>query len=94
METYKLRTPKLFDDVERKEIQLDLEGLTGEDIISAERQFLASGNNDANPLKEFAKEYQILLAARAAKLPVEFFHSLSAKDFTAITIKVQNFLLE
>jgi hypothetical protein len=44
-------------------------------------------------LPEASKSYQMYVAARAAKVPVELIKKLSIKDASAITIKVQSFLL-
>lgn len=94
MESYKFLKPVTFDDKEYMEIQFDLDGLTGEDMLAAERRFnLSHRENQGAPLKELSKEYQIHVMAIASQMPVEFFNKISAKDFSRITIKVQNFLL-
>ena len=86
--------PVEFEGTEYKQIDFDLESLTGNDMLAVERQFLASGVNQSVMVKEFNKEYQALVAARAAKLPFEFFQSIGARDFSRVTIAVQNFFLE
>jgi hypothetical protein len=93
-ETVKLYKEVDWDGVTVNEVVLDLDNLTGAHMIAAERQFNLYGGNEGHPLKELSKEYQILVAAQAAKKPVELLHKLSAKDFSRVTIKVQNFLLE
>lgn len=94
MEKYKLQRPIEFDGKLYTEIEYDFESLSGEDMISAERQYLSYEYNQSNSLKELSKEYQILLFSRAAKLPKEFFDKLSSKDFQKLTIKMQIFLLK
>lgn len=91
---FKLRKPVEFDGNTVMEINLDLESLTGEDILQVERQFsYGNSENQANMIKEFSKEWQILVAAKAAKLPKEFFLRIDARDFSLITIAVQNFFV-
>jgi len=94
MQSVRLKRSHEFDGKTHTEISLDFNALTGSDIINAERQFLVNGANQAISVKEFSKEFQVYIAARAAKLPVEFFLGLSVPDFTQITLKVQNFFLE
>ncbi|MBG9799533.1 phage tail assembly protein [Brevibacillus laterosporus] len=94
MEKYKLQRPIEFDGKLYTEIEYDFESLSGEDMISAERQYLSYDYNQKISLKELSKEYQILLFSRAAKLPKEFFDKLSSKDFQKLTIKMQVFLLK
>lgn len=89
-----LKKPFDFDGKGYSEIRLDFDSLSGADIIGAERQFFANGANQSISIKEFSKEFQAYIAARAAKLPVEFFFALSVQDFTQVTLKVQNFFLE
>lgn len=87
----KLVQPIDFEGECITEIQLDLESLTGADLISAERE--ASPSVQVNLAKELTKEYQVLVAARASKRPKELFLKLGAKDFTRITLTVQNFFV-
>ncbi|MCY9764732.1 phage tail assembly protein [Paenibacillus alvei] len=94
MEQYTLIKPIVFQGEEVKEIQLDLDSLTGEDIIYADRQFLLSNEmNQGITVKETTKEFLMFVGARAAKQPGELFYRLSAKDFSRVTLRVQNFLL-
>lgn len=87
---HKLNKPLTFEGKEYKELNLALDDLNGGDIISAEREFIAMGNVASVP--ETSKTFQAYIAARAAKVPLELILSLPAKDFTAITVQVQNFL--
>lgn len=92
---YRLIKPIQFDGETIEEINLELDSLKGNDLLLVERQFLAMGDqNQAMMLKELSKEYQVVVAARAAKLPVEFFQEISAKDFSRITMQVQNFFVD
>jgi len=91
MTTIKLYKPIDFEGERVTKIDLDLEGLTGYDLISVERE--ASPELKVNMAKELTKEYQVLVAARASKKPKELFLKLHAKDFTRVTLTVQNFFL-
>jgi len=73
-------------------LQLDLDGLTGEDLINAEMEAMALGA--AYSVAEMNKTYLACLGAKAAKVPVELVKSLPAKSFSTLTIIVQNFLLD
>jgi len=90
-----LKRPKQFDGKEYTEIHLDLESLSGEDIELAESQFITQNPQMAAtvPVKEMSKGFLAIVAAKAAKVPVEMIKSLSASDYSKITMKVQVFLL-
>lgn len=80
-----------FEGQEYSELQLDLEALTGRDLVSAEAEaFSMTGR----PATDLDKTYQACVAARAAKVLSDMILSLSAKDFAKITSMVQTFLLE
>ena len=92
MEKIELHKPVEFDGESFTEISLDLDGLTAGDMINVERQYNSLAAENATMFsKELSKEYQLITAARAAKMPLEFFYLLSARDFTRITVRVQNF---
>ena len=87
----KLSRPCKMGDKEITALDLDLEGLTGEDLVKAEREFLAS-NAGFVGVPSLQTEYQINLAARAAKVPAEDIRSLPAKDNLALVAEVNRFL--
>lgn len=72
-------------------ITLDLESLSGADISAVKKQFTAGGN--FSPIPATDSDFCILLAARLAKQPVEFFNALPAREYCAIAQGVSNFLL-
>jgi hypothetical protein len=84
-----------FEGREYKELFLDVDSLTGNDIEQAESQFIAQNPQIAaqTALKELSKGFQAILAAKATKVPVELIKALPAKDYSKITTKIQNFLL-
>lgn len=93
-QVYTLKKPITFEGKEVSELTLDFESLTGQDLITAERQYVRSvpGNELAN-LKELMKEMQLYIAALAAKCPPELILSLGLKDAAEVTRLVQVFIL-
>lgn len=92
METIKFSKQISYDGETITEVNLDFDALTGQDLINAEREYMM-GNKTPAPVKEFDKGYLVIVAAKAANVPSDMFLLLGAKDFTKITIKTQNFLL-
>jgi len=88
----KLSQPITVKGTEVKELNLDFDKLTGNDIINASREAQLLGENIVVP--EFSKQYLAIVAAKASGINVEDINNLPARDFTAITIAVQNFLLK
>ncbi|WP_020621009.1 phage tail assembly protein [Paenibacillus daejeonensis] len=89
---YTLRRAWSFEGGEVKDLNLDFDRLTGEDIISCERQYMQL-EGASMLFKDANKEYQAYVAARAAKVPVELIRALPAKDFSMVTLRAQRFLL-
>lgn len=77
---------------ELTELDIPLEELTGLDLIEVEKQIADTNDRKALILPEFSKNYLAAVASRAAHIPVEVLQTLSARDFTAVTSEVQNFL--
>ncbi|MBQ8693076.1 MAG: phage tail assembly protein [Synergistaceae bacterium] len=75
------------------ELELDLDKLTGQDIIEVEKQIDTAGDGRALVLPEYSKVYLAAVAARALKVPREALNMLTARDFTRLTQAVQNFLM-
>lgn len=92
MPTIELKKPIEHEGQTVNEIELDLDGLTGEDLIQAESEHsMMTGGVTSVP--ELSKSYLMHVAARAAGLPVETIRGLGARDVTQVTMEVQNFLL-
>lgn len=91
----KLKTPIDFEGKPIEEISLQLDTLTGGQLLAIERRVRAEMHTRGEvPLSmETDSSYLIAVAAAAAGKPVELFESLRAADFTAIKMAVQNFLL-
>ena len=88
---YTFTKPVDFEGEEYKEITINLEVLTGRDIKEVSNQLQLQG--EAISFAETDKSFLGALAARAANLPMEFMDYIPAKDFSKITMEVQNFLL-
>ena len=73
-----------------KELNLDLEKLTGNDLIEAEKEVMISDNTPL--VMDFNRSFLITIAAKAAGLPAEALKSLNIRDFSKITGEVQRFL--
>ena len=84
--------PYSFEGIEFTELDLNLDSLTGRDIIDAAADARAI-LKDKSYVQEVSKPYQVMIAAKAAKQPVEFFLGLPAQAFTEVTATVQSFLL-
>lgn len=86
-----LSKPVEFEGKTYTELDVNLDGMTGDDIIKAERECLTSGIPMG--VAETSKGFLMSLAARSAKVPVEMIYALPIKDVTKITMEVQSFLL-
>lgn len=82
--------PMKFEEKEYVEIDLNLDGLTGQDMINADTEARILGDKTA--MIEVSKMYQAIIAAKAAKVPTEFIKALPAKEFSRVTGNVFNFL--
>ncbi|UTW68686.1 phage tail assembly protein [Anaerobacillus sp. HL2] len=83
--------PITFEDKEYTEFVLDFDGLSGKDMIAAEKETRLRGDNP--PVLELNKTFQAIVAAKAAKVPTDMVLLLPAKEFTKVTLLAQSFLL-
>ncbi|SDD89831.1 phage tail assembly protein [Sporomusa acidovorans] len=89
--TIPFRKPFTFEGKEYTEMKLDLDKLTGKDVIDAESEARAMGVRAV--MLESSKVYQAILAARAAGVTIDLIQALPAKEFSSVTGEVQGFLL-
>ena len=92
METYVLRKPLNFEGKEITEIELNLDDMSKEDIDSAEQLYRLNGGRNMG-LLEMDKRYLTAVISFASGLPIEAFNGMGARNYTHLTLKVQNFLL-
>ena len=86
----KFRKPYVFEDQTYESVDLSgLEDMSARDMIQAQRTMEKSGS--INVLPEMSLEYACIFAARATKLPVEFFQGLPPKEAIRLKNKVTNF---
>lgn len=83
--------PFEFEGKEYKEIDIKLDALTGRDISVAKREWAGDGNFSPVPASD--QDFCVAVAAKASKLPIEFFYALPAREYTKLTQAVSNFLL-
>ena len=90
----KIRLFKSFNHngKEYKELNLDFDKLTGQDLIDAEENLRRSGVNIPLGAADFSRNYLAAVAAKAASLPREALLGLSAQDFTNILNQTLIFL--
>lgn len=84
---YILKRPFEFEGEWIEELYLDLDSLTGRDIMDASKGV-------ESYVQETDKTYLCNIAAKALKRPKEIMYFMSAKDATAICYEVSNFLIE
>lgn len=85
------KTPFIFEGKEYKDLEIPLDSLTGQDISEAKKAWAAEGN--FAPVPAVDSDFCATVAARACKLPIEFFQALPAREYIHVTQAVSNFLL-
>lgn len=87
--------PLSFEGKTYDGVNLNMAGITGEDIEKAEAEFISLNPTLAaqTPLKDLNKSFQAIVAAKAAGVPPQLIRSLPATDYGKLTMKVQVFLL-
>lgn len=91
MNTIKFSKPVEFEGEKYESLAIDLDALTGNDLLAAEKETRMLGDKTA--VMELSKQYLAVVAAKAAKVPVEMINGLPAKYFTQITLAVQSFFV-
>lgn len=82
--------PYTFEDETYEKIDLSgLDDLTAADMIAANKVLDRSGS--ATFLPEMSLEYACIIAARATKLPIEFFKGLHPKEAIKVKNRVTSF---
>ena len=87
----KLSKPYVFDGQAYTEVDLSgLEDATGADLIAVNKILNKTGT--VSPVPEMSMDFSIYMAARVAKLPVEFFQRLPAREAVRLKNTVTGFL--
>ena len=82
-----LSHPVPYKDTQLDSLDLDLDALTGNDLIAIEDSLRASGQ-----VNLFGQSYFAAIAARSAHIPLEVLKALPVRDFMKVTSEVINFL--
>ena len=91
MEKIKFEKTFKFEEKEYNGLDVDLDGLTGRDLVDAEKEARLLG--DVPGVSELSKMYLACVVAKASKHPHELILALPAKEFTKVTMLAQDFLL-
>ena len=87
----KFSKPYSFEGGSISEVDLsNLENMTAEDMIAAQKILTASGSISVMP--ENSLEHALIIASRATGHPVEFFRTLSMRDSMKLKNRVSGFI--
>ena len=78
-----------YHDEELKALDLELENLTGADVLNVESELKAAGENVA--AWEYSRVFLLGVAARACHLPFEVMKTLGLNDFMRVINEVLAF---
>ena len=81
-----------FKGNEINTLDLDLNALTGDDLIAVETQVLQEKGTNALQTLSMSRVYAIRVAAKALHMPVEILRQMGARDFSKVVNEVQTFL--
>lgn len=88
----KFKKPYHFEGKEYTELDLSgMDDLTGADMIAVNK-LMQRNSAGIDVMPEVSVEYAFYFAARAAKLPVEFFTNLPPKESMKVKNRVMGFL--
>lgn len=90
--TIKLSKPLNISGKEVNEITIDFDKITGAEMLAAEREARAMG--DETPSVFLSMRYQTVLAAKVIGVLVDDIMALPASDYRKIVLPVANFLLD
>lgn len=80
-----------YKDTELKDIELELESITGYQLIEAEEELRKQGIMINT--WDMSRPYLIQIACKASHIPVEVLKTMSASDFNRVCNVVAGFLL-
>lgn len=91
METVKLSKPLTVKGKDLTEVTFNFESLTGNDLMTAERETRAMG--DQTPSVFASMRFQAILAGKMVGVPADDILALPAADFKNVIYVVASFLL-
>ena len=84
--------PYTFEGKEYKELDMSaLQDMTAQDIVEVNRYLERTGNIILSPQPEATLELTLAVAARALKLPIEFFYGLPVPEAVKVKNRVAGF---
>ncbi len=86
-----LKKPLKVKGKETNTVTMDFDGITGNDLIEAERTLRAM--NDNSPSAYLSMKYHAILAAKLLGVPLDDVLEMNAVDFRNVTVAVAGFLL-
>lgn len=85
------KKPYWFEKKEYTEVDLsNLENMTAADMVAVETQY--GKRNPGGAMPELKMEYALMMAARAAEQPLEFFYGLPLGEAVKVKNKITGFL--
>ena len=87
-----LTKPIRYKDTDIHTLDLELDDLTGRDLIDAEETLKARGQTVA--AWEFSRSYLLSVAAKSSHMPAEVLEGMNAADFTRTVNEVLSFLAQ
>lgn len=86
-----LSKPIVFSGIEYHELNLELEKLTGNDLLEAE-EYMRSKGIQTQGAADYSRSYILAVASRALNIPPEALKEMNAKDFMRLINKTLIFL--
>jgi hypothetical protein len=94
MPIIEFKKPISFNGAEISALVLDLETLTGDDLIELEESYRQLNTGKYKPVPDIEKGYQCMVAAYACKVNPRVIQALPASSFNKICGVVRDFLLD
>lgn len=94
-ESYVITFKKPYEFERKVYTEVDLNGLydlSATDMIAVQRILQRNNRSGVDIMPELSMDYALEMAARAASLPVEFFHGLPAREAMKVKNRVMGFL--
>lgn len=90
MKTIEIK-PRIFDGKEIKEIELDLDSITGKVLLDSEREFTMGQNINLGVLQN-NMAFATIVASKVSNVDIDFIKALPAPKFNEVIMTVQGFI--
>lgn len=81
-----------FGEKTVKEINIDVEKLSGYDFLECEKEFELIGAFNPNGFKEISDGWALIVAARASSVKYDDLLSLKGRDYVRVVVAMKGFL--